>query len=669
MKKETSCINSKAVLEYVKENNNGDCSALLADLDPEIDCLPDPEGFLRDQNNWISCGVVSKLYERARVILGNGMAAYEIARHAVEKTSLGYAQRIIVKAFWSYKRALKHAQKINDKWNRSKRVELVEIKGNGAVVRLHWDSQMDVSKDICLMNQGTYTFMPLIWGGRPLSLEETCCYFDGGSYCEYHLRWPARNRFHEILSRFFTPRSVLTETIREMEEGKKIIEQKYEEVHGLNLELNQKIRQLMAIQETGKAILSVLNLDQLLTVIMNILSRVCRIDRAIIMLVNEQKGYLEYIYGVGFDEKTLDRIRDYRVPLHRVSNMLVRVTNTGQAEYIPDVDGSILRKENILLAQGKPMSAFVVPLITRSKVIGVIATDAVEGKGVPEETRNTLELFAPQIAIAIENARLYSSLQESLSHLKRSQALLSRAEKFSFLGNLAARLAHEIKNPLTAIGTFIQLLPLKYDDPEFREDFYNVAMEETKRVNNLITELLDLVKPRESHFGFEDLHDLIEKMVLLISPQSKAKRIAVVRNFDPGVGQVWMDAEKMKQVILNLLSNAIDFSPDEGGRIEVSTRNYPAGGGRPRTVRIEVRDNGIGIPPSLRDKVFEPYFTTKHKSNMHSGTGLGLFVVHQNLQDHGGTIEVESNPDLETTFIMTLPAEPSMGREENFEGG
>jgi len=295
MKKEVSCINSRAILEFVKENNHGDCSALLRDLDPEIDCLSDVEGFLRDPNNWIPSAVATELYQRAKSILKNESTAYEIARYAVEKTSMGYAQRIIVKALWSYKHALKHAQKINDKWNRTKKVELVKVEGSEAIVRLHWDPQMKSSKDTCLMNQGTYTFMPIIWGARPLSLEEVCCYFDGAPYCEYNLKWPARNRFHEIISRFFTTKSVLTETISEMEEGKKIIEQKYEEVNQLNVELNRKINQLMAIQETGKAILSILNLDQLLTVIMQILSRICRINRAIIMLVNEKKGFLEYI--------------------------------------------------------------------------------------------------------------------------------------------------------------------------------------------------------------------------------------------------------------------------------------------------------------------------------------------------------------------------------------
>ncbi len=662
MEKETSFINSRAILDYVKEYTNGDCSDLLGDLDPEIDGLHDPENFLRDPNNWISCTVISKLLERARTIFKDDSIAYKIARYAVEKTSLGYTQGIIVKAFWSSKKALKHAQKINDKWNRSKKVELVEIKRNEAIVRLHWDTQMDVSKDMCLFNQGTYTFMPLIWGGRPLILKEECCFFEGDPYCEYHLKWPARNRFHEIFSRFFTSKSVLMETIMEMEEDKEIIEQKYEEVNRLNVELNQKIKQLLAIQETGKAIVSVLELNPLLTVIMNILSNVCQINRAIIMLVNEGEECLEYMYGVGFDGEVPEEIKNYRVPLRRVSNILARVTNTGRPEYVPEVKSSGLRRENIILTYGNPISVYVVPLITRSKVIGIIATDAVAEEGVPKETRETLEVFAPQIAIAIENARLYRKLKEQMKELKRSHALLSRAEKFSFLGNLAARLAHEIKNPMTAIGTFLQMLPQKFNDEEFRTNFYKIAMEETTRVNNLITELLDLINTRESHFELNNLHSLIDKMIFLISPQSKAKDIEIFRNFDSSIGEVKMDSEKMKQVVLNLLSNAVDFTP-EGGRIEISTAKEPMNGDR-KGIRIEIKDNGIGIPPSMMNKIFDPYFTTKHKSNMHNGTGLGLFIAHQNIQDHQGTIEVKSEVNEGAAFILYLPPDPSLRLSE-----
>lgn len=655
MEKEVNCLNSKVILGYVKEHNNGDYSGLLKNLDPEIDALSDPERFLIDPNNWISCAVASKLYERARMILKDELAAYKIAKYAVEKTKLGYAQRIIAKGFWSYKTGLKHVQKLNDKWNRNKRCELVEIKRNGAILKLHWNSQMDVSKDLCLMNQGTYTFLPLIWGGRPLDLKEKCCYFNDAPYCEYHLKWPLRNRLYEIFSRFHTSKSLLIDTITEMEEDKKLVEAKYEEVNRLNLELNYKIKQLLAIHETGKAILSVLNLEQLLTVIMKILSNVCQIHRAIIMLVNENEAVLEYMHGTGFDGEVPEAVTNYKVSLNRLSNILVRVTNTGRSEYVPEVNNSSLRKENIMLTLSKPASAYVVPLITRSKVIGVIATDAVDGKGVPKETRETLEVFAPQIAIAIENARLYRKLQEQMKELKQSHALLSRSEKFSFLGNLAARLAHEIKNPMTAIGTFIQMIPQKYHDEEFRENFHNIAMEETSRINNLITELLDLVKKRKSNFELNNLHDLIDKMILLISPQSNVKKIEVSRRFDPNIGQVWMDSEKMKEVVLNLLSNAVEFTP-EGGKIELVT-THCVEKGKPATICIEIKDNGPGIPQSMIDNVFDPYFTTKHRSSMHNGTGLGLFISYQNMQDHNGNIEVKSKVNEGSVFALTLPVD------------
>jgi len=115
-----------------------------------------------------------------------------------------------------------------------------------------------------------------------------------------------------------------------------------------------------------------------------------------------------------------------------------------------------------------------------------------------------------------------------------------------------------------------------------------------------------------------------------------------------------MDSEKMKEVILNLLSNAVDFTP-ERGRIEISTAKEPMNRNR-KDIRIEIKDNGIGISQSVINKIFDPYFTTKHKSNMHNGTGLGLFIADQNIQDHQGTIEVKSEVNKGTIFILTLPS-------------
>ena len=209
---------------------------------------------------------------------------------------------------------------------------------------------------------------------------------------------------------------------------------------------------------------------------------------------------------------------------------------------------------------------------------------------------------------------------------------------------------------MTAIGTFLQMLPQKYDDEEFREEFHKIALEETTRVNNLITEFLDLVTKKEPHFEFNDIHDLIDKMILLVSPQTNAKKIEVIRRFSPDIGRVWLDPEKMKEVILNLLSNALEFS-EQGGRIEIVTRSGKEKL-KPRNICIEIRDNGAGIPESMIDKIFDPYFTTKHKSNIHNGTGLGLFIAHKNMLDHGGSIEVKSKVNVGTTFFLTLPLRP-----------
>jgi signal transduction histidine kinase len=652
MEKETSCINARAILDYVNRYQPENYESLLRDLDPEIDALADPDAFMRDPNNWISCKVVSKLYERARSYFNDDMTAHHIAEYTVRNLSFGYGQRIIVKSLWSYKNLLRNVEKLNEKWNRSKRVELVELKKNGATIRLHWESKMMVTKDICLYNQGIYTFMPLIWGGKPLNLKETCCYFEGAPFCEYQLRWPVRNRASEIASRFFTSKSVLVETIKEMEKGKRLIEKKYEEVNRLNEALNRRITQLMALHDTGKAILSVLDLEELLSMILNYLSNACLVNRAMILLVNEKEKKLEYVRSVGFESHIMKEVSRYKVPLNRVSNILARVAQTGVSEYVPVVEKSALRKGNILLEKVRPSSIYVVPLITRSKVIGVIATDSPDKKGVPDETRETLDLFAPQIAIAIANARLYNRIEAKMRELRQSHALLSRAEKLSFFGNISARLAHEIKNPLTAVTTFLQMLPQKWDDEEFRNEFHETALEELRRVNNLITELLDLTKTKETRFGWEDLHSLIEKMIILISPQTKEKKIDILRRFDPEIGMAWIDSEKMKEVILNILVNAVEFSP-RGGRVRISTEQV--GNNDLREVHVQIEDDGHGIPLAMMDRIFDPYFTTKHKSSMHSGTGLGLFIALQNMQDQGGHIDACNGKKGGALFTIQLP--------------
>ena len=242
--------------------------------------------------------------------------------------------------------------------------------------------------------------------------------------------------------------------------------------------------------------------------------------------------------------------------------------------------------------------------------------------------------------------------------LKRSHSLLNRTEKFSLLGTLAARLAHEIKNPMTTIETFIQMLPYQFKDNDYRENFYKLALEETSRVKELIVELFNLLKEKELHFELYELNKMIEKMVLFISPQTHAKSINIIRHFDPKIEKVCLDSEKMKRIILNILFNAVEYAP-VGGEIMISTKHLYKEDIIER-IQIEIKDNGPGISPLYIEKIFDPYFTTKNRNNMHSGTGLGLFIALKNVQDQGGTLEVESKINEGAKFIITLPMDTSI---------
>lgn len=462
---------------------------------------------------------------------------------------------------------------------------------------------------------------------------------------------PGLGRLYNAFTYIFTSRSILSGKIKEMEEEKKIIEGQYDEVNKLNAELIKTMKHLLAVQDMANAILSVLNLEELLPTIMNILSGFCRTGHIIIMLKNDTEEYLEFAYGTGFSRDIPDHIEKFRVSLHDRGNILARAAFTGDPECVSEMNISALGGEGSATYPGDNVSLYIVPLITRSKVIGLLLTD-IDGNDVTEEMRETQRIFAPQIAIAIENARLYMTLQEQLRELEKSHSMLRRADRFAFLSNISERLANDIKEPITTIGKFIRLLPDNFDDEKFRNGFYDMALDAANRVNNLISELLNLVRPKEAQFEMVDLHDLIEKTILMISPNYKAKKIAILRHYDPEINHVWIDPEKMKQALLNVISNAVYFTPTHG-KIEIFTSAYSENGSKGAIIRI--KDNGIGIQEGALDKIFDPYFSTRVDDGETGNGGLGLFVALQNIQDNKGSIEVESRWGEGTIFIIRIP--------------
>ena len=261
------------------------------------------------------------------------------------------------------------------------------------------------------------------------------------------------------------------------------------------------------------------------------------------------------------------------------------------------------------------------------------------------EDIHLLETMGNQAAVAIENAQLYENL-------KKSEANMRRADRLAALGTLTAGLAHEIRNPLVAIKTFIQLLPQRFDDKEFREHFLQITAGEVDRLSYLVTELLDFARPSQPNLRKEDINNVADKMITLIKTQAKKKNLKIDKRFSQDTPPVMIDKEQIKQVLLNLFLNAIDATPENGtitfeSRLISKTHENDY-------VQVEVRDTGKGIPKDDIEQIFTPFFTTKNE-----GSGLGLPISYRIVEEHSGYMEVESNKDEGTSFYVNLPIEPS----------
>ncbi len=283
----------------------------------------------------------------------------------------------------------------------------------------------------------------------------------------------------------------------------------------------------------------------------------------------------------------------------------------------------------------------VIPLRVNERLSGFIGLGPNRNLRIfSAEDLQLLGTLAGSVTVALENAR-YSR------QLRRSEAVLERANRLSSLGTLAAGIAHEIRNPLVAVKTFLDLLPERLDDKEFLDSFRKLSLSEIKRVTNLINDLLSLGKTATAGRRAVALRETIEPVVRLMESTAHKRQVQFVEGFDDQLPLVWADPDQLKQIVLNLLLNAIEVSP-ENARVRLAARVAgPAGG---TVVVLEVGDEGPGIRADQLEDIFLPFFTTKD-----TGTGLGLALVHQMVVEHGGEITVDSQVGAGTTFRVTLP--------------
>ena len=241
------------------------------------------------------------------------------------------------------------------------------------------------------------------------------------------------------------------------------------------------------------------------------------------------------------------------------------------------------------------------------------------------------------------NKRLSREVESKTKELQESHELLMRSERFAAVGEAAAYVSHEIKNPLMVIGGLAQQVMRRMEsEPELQEKL-QIIRGEVRRLETFLGDLRDFTRPALPAKESIDLNQIIHEVRTLMDAETQKRKITIRENLDPQLPSLDADPSQMKQVLLNLIKNSLE-AMDSGGEITLKT------GSDGQSVWFSVADTGCGMPPEVLEKIFDPFFTTKEK-----GTGLGLAVIHKIIVDHHGTLGVESEPNKGTTFHVRLP--------------
>ncbi|HIE10174.1 MAG TPA: PAS domain-containing protein [Kiritimatiellae bacterium] len=238
-----------------------------------------------------------------------------------------------------------------------------------------------------------------------------------------------------------------------------------------------------------------------------------------------------------------------------------------------------------------------------------------------------------------------------LSRVKELEQQVRRSDRLASVGTLSAGMAHEIKNPLVAIKTFAQLLPERYNEPDFRETFSQLLQKEVERIDDIVTQLLNFARPRKVASELCHLHEVIRRSLKLIQQQVEKRNISLECRLDAPRDAIRGDHALLEQTFLNFFINAMEAMNHRGSlSVTSDLLEDPGHDHDPSHIRVRVQDSGQGIAPEHIERIFDPFFTTKE-----NGTGLGLSVAHEIIEEHGGSVEVSSRLGQGTTFTLVFP--------------
>jgi signal transduction histidine kinase len=440
---------------------------------------------------------------------------------------------------------------------------------------------------------------------------------------------------------------------------------------------DQQFNELTLLYRFSNTMLSTIRLNKLTHLILTALTygEPPLFERAMLFLRNEKSGVLQGMIGitmdsadglrvVGGDEDLLSsrwdiseeviinqrksdlcsRLRATRIDIESCS-IVRQVILENRLSYVDEMECRECSDCSFLKHLG--VSSFAVsPLVARDKILGVIVVDnPASGNSINLDDLHFLKLFANQAGMAIENSMLYNRIEDAHSNLRDARERLVHGEGLAAIGEMAANLAHELKNPLITIGGFAGRL-LKALSDESREHHYaDTIVREVGRLEKMLSDILAFSRKPTICYCTCHLDETLKECFESCALTMEDHGIRLNVDFEAGPLPVLGDAHQLQQVFFNLILNACEVMP-QGGMIDVAVRKVNLD---KNSLMVSIKDTGGGIPADMLPKIFNPFFTTKRH-----GTGLGLAIVNRILLNHNGSIEA-ANEGNGAVFTVTLP--------------
>jgi signal transduction histidine kinase len=442
-----------------------------------------------------------------------------------------------------------------------------------------------------------------------------------------------------------------------MKDKKKSRKQTTESVKTLRAEVNQKLVELTeANRRLKRKIFDLYTIFELSRNFNAVLSYETLLDSFVLTSMGQMGAAKAALYlplEIGKKEFHLARVKgsppfpEEEISIDPQGRFGKYITALNRPVHIEDIAKKFLSSDNIDFVKYFPFG-LVVPLIFQTKLRGILIISVkISDRKYIEDDIEFLSILANQTAVSIENARLYASETEALDKLQQTQELLLQSERLAALGELSAKIAHEVNNPLGIIKNYLLLVDRALINDEKTRDYIEIIGQEIDRIALIVRQLLDFHRPRVIKFVKTNPVKILDQVMALMSRQMEEAGVKLTLCGEEDSLEIMAWPDGLKQVFMNLLINAKEAMKD-GGEVEIEITPLD------QAIGICFRDTGPGIDPRHIPHIFEPFFTTKEGGG---GTGLGLSVCYGIIKNHSGTIEYY-NTERGGCFEIKLPITP-----------